>query len=255
MGRVSEPVTEDLAPYGRQRVVGMIQARCASTRLPNKVLRLLCGRPMILRIYDRLRFCCELDLTVAAIPTTQDNDRLAAVLHAAGVACVRGPEEDVTARLLFAAEELGADAIVRITGDEPLIDPHVVDHVVAEWRRNPEIDYVSNVYPASKRSCPEGLDVEVMRCSLLARLRKEGGEAETSPSEWLWAHPNAMRWSLVAFEPVDLGLPSLHWSVDTAEDLAGARVVYERLPEGFTMAEVLAEFGELSLPQIGKHHG
>ena len=239
----------------RARVVGVIQARAGSQRLPAKVLRQICGEPMIVRIHQRLCLARQLDDVLAAIPDTAENDTLAAVLQRERIPFVRGPEEQLAMRLWLAAAAGPAAAIVRITGDEALIDPDVVNEVVAEWRRDPEIDYVSNVYPASKRSCPEGLDVEVMRCSLLARLRKEGGEAETSPSEWLWAHPNAMRWSLIAFEPVDPGLPSLHWSVDTAEDLAGARVVYERLPEGFTMAEVLAEFGEVSLPEIGRKHG
>ena len=253
-------MTEESALYGHQRVVGVIQARVGSTRLPAKVLRLIAGRPMIVRIWERLCLARQPDDVLAAIPDTAENDTLAAVLQRERIPFVRGPEEALATRLFWASvdgpnvDKPPTAAIVRITGDEPLIDPHVIDHLVAEWRRDPEIDYVSNVYPASKRSCPEGLDVEVMRCSLLARLRKEGGEAETSPSEWLWAHPNAMRWSLVAFEPVDPGLPSLHWSVDTAEDLAGARVVYERLPEGFTMAEVLAEFGEVSLPEIGRKH-
>ena len=242
----------------RARVVGVIQARVGSTRLPAKVLRLIAGRPMIVRIWERLCLARQLDDVVVAIPDTAENDRLALVLERGRVRVVRGPEDGLATRLLMATAgpDYGlpkADAIVRVTGDCPLIDPHVIDHLVAEWRREPEIDYVSNVYPASKRSCPEGLDVEVMRCSLLARLRKEGGEAETSPSEWLWAHPNAMRWSLIAFEPVDPGIPSLHWSVDTTEDLEGARRVYERLPEGFGWREVIEEFGALGLPEIAKN--
>lgn len=235
------------------RVVGVIQARVGSTRLPAKVLRPIMGRPMVVRIWERVRLSSELDEVIVAIPSTYANDTLAAVLRRDGIPFVRGPEEDLAMRLLLASEGRNfgipqADAIVRITGDCPLIDPHVVDHIVAEWRREPDIDYVSNVYPSTMRSCPEGLDVEVMRCWLLERLREEG--AESSPSEALWADPNRMRWSLVAFEPVDPAIPMLHWSVDTAEDLAGANVVFSRLPEGFTMDEVLAEFGPMGLPEI-----
>ena len=244
-------MTEDLAPYGRQRVVGVIQARTGSSRLPNKVLLPIGGRAMILRIYDRLRLCRELDEVVAAIPDTPDNDRLALILEHAGVRYVRGPEEQLATRLLMATawQFTGADAIVRITADCPLIDPGAVDEMVVHWRQHPQ-DYASNVHPT--RTWPDGLDCEVFRTLLLARL-EGNAEAEPSPSEWVWEREH-----LVNALPSLVRLPSLahlHWTVDTAEDLAGARVVYARLPEGFTMAEVLAEFGEVSLQEIGKRHG
>ena len=239
------------------KVVGVVQARVGSRRLPAKVLRPICGRPMILRIVDRLRFCTALDGLIAAIPDTRENNRLAVVLTP-HVNVVRGPEDYLASRLLMATwgPDFGlprADAIVRITGDEPLIDPAIVDQVVAAWRDEPGRHYVSNVYPA--RSWPEGLDVELMTRELLERiLRDPDPLAEGSPSEWIWRHPHLVPYALVSCGTGPSPLANLHWSVDTAEDLAGANVVFSRLPEGFTVEEVLAEFGALSLPEIAKLH-
>jgi spore coat polysaccharide biosynthesis protein SpsF len=252
-------LTEDIAPYGRQRVVGVIQARCGSTRLPAKALRLICGRPMILRLRDRLCLARQLDDVVLAIPNTAENDRLARVLS--DVRFIRGPEEHLASRLLMATEgpEFGfpqADAIVRITGDEPLIDPAVVDLVVAAWREEPRRHYVSNVYPATARSWPEGVDVELMTRTLLEWLCRDSDPlAQASPSEWIWRHPDLVPYATVSHGNATSRLAHLHWSVDTAEDLTGANVVFSRLPEGFTTEEVLAEFGALSLPEIAKLHG
>jgi len=238
-------------------VVGVVQARLGSTRLPKKVLRPICGRAMILRIWDRLRLCNELGGgVIVAIPTTPDNDRLAAVLEREGLCSIRGPEEALATRLLMAADYLGADAIVRITGDEALIDPCVVDRAVAAWRKDPRYQYVSNVYPAMTRSWPEGIDIELITRALLERLcaADAGPLAQASPSQWIWRHATTILNSVLVDGPLPSPLAALHWSVDTAEDLAGANVVFSRLPEGFTTEEVLAEFGPMNLPEIAQVH-
>ena len=66
------------------------------------------------------------------------------------------------------------------------------------------------------------------------------GECRGSPSAWLWAHPEAMRHGSLSHNP---DLSALRWTVDTADDLACAEIMFRRLPEGFTMDDVLAEFG------------
>lgn len=252
------------------RAVCVIQARVGSTRLPQKVLRPICGRPMLIRIWERLCLARQLDGILAAIPDTAKNDTLAAILEREGIGFVRGPEERLATRLLKATDGPNidfprADAIVRVTGDCPLIDPAVVDQAVATWRDKPETYYVSNVWPMSARSWPEGLDCEVMTRGLLTLLcgaarepvaNASGGlmlsdvVAEHSPSEWIWKHPDIVSHATIHQGPVPPPFAHLHWSVDTAEDLEGARRVYERLPEGFGWREVIEEFGPLSLPDI-----
>ena len=262
----------------RARVVGVIQARVGSSRLPAKVLRPICGRPMVVRIWERLCLARQLDDVLAAIPDTAENDTLAAVLRRERIPFVRGPEEQLATRLWLAADVQErdllagpADAIVRITGDCPLIDPAVVDEVVVEWRRlaephaaldpvveqwRPEapVGYVSNVWPAVARTWPEGLDAEVMTRRLLEELRGRSDDplAESSPSEWIWRHHDFVKTFAVCQEPVPPPYADLHWSVDTAEDLEGARRIYERLPEGFAWEQIIQEFGPLSLPEIAK---
>ena len=222
-------------------VIGIIQARMASTRLPNKTLLLIHGRPMLMRVLDRLRLCRRLDEVIVVTSHATTNDRLARIGgREIGMAYDRGgiADEDVTDRLLTVTERLHADAIVRITPDCPLIDPDLVDEVVAvgtgeqdygiAGRNRLPVDYCSNVWP---RTYPDGLDCEYITAECLSKL-----PASEEPTRHIWEHPDFFRIASVA-NPQNLS--NLNWTVNYQEDLEFVRWVYERLHEGFTWHDVL----------------
>ena len=139
------------------KVVAIVQARLGSTRLPGKVLRDLAGKPMLARVLERVRRAESVDETIVATSDLPGDDALAEWLTAGGHAFFRGSEQDVLARFAGAAAQAGADAIVRITADCPLIDPGVIDEVVAAFNAGqPGLAYASNVLP--RRTFPRGLD-------------------------------------------------------------------------------------------------
>ena len=112
------------------RVVAIVQARMGSTRLPGKVLADLGGRTVLDHVLGRLARCRGLDEIVVATTDQGEDDPLAAAA-AAGATVVRGSAHDVLARYLVAARVSRADAIVRVTADCPVIDPIVIDAVIA----------------------------------------------------------------------------------------------------------------------------
>src|SRR5690606_10353428 len=148
------------------RVVLIVQARMGSTRLPGKVLLPLAGAPMLERQLERLSRCELVDrIVVATTHREADDDIVSLVAGLGGVQVYRGPEYDVLARYLGAAREHGADVVVRVTSDCPLIDAEVIDTAIALCLANQgRVAYVSN---AVKRTYPRGLDVEVMPMSVL----------------------------------------------------------------------------------------
>ena len=240
---------EPSAPYGDsgRRVVAVIQARTGSTRLPKKVLRPIVGRQMILRIADRLRYAMGDDV-VAAIADTAENDRLARVLDEAHVPVVRGPEERLVTRLLLAAESVQADAIVRITADCPMICPDVVQRVVGMWRQVPTLDYVSNIFPV--RTWPDGEDCELYTTKLLRDI-EQYPEAQASPAEFVWTHSDKLPHGMIPCPYGQLG--HLRWTVDTWEDWRSIQTPFAMLPEGFTVGDVLNEYGSVSLRGMSKY--
>ena len=152
--------------------LAFIQARVGSTRLPSKVLEPLAGEPVLLRVIDRLRTARRLD--GVAVLTTVDprDDAVASLCARRGVDCVRGDEADVLARFLIGVRELKPDVVVRATADNPLIDPGVVDDVVALFQSRPDLAYCTVATgamgpDARLKRFPCGLDVEVVTADAL----------------------------------------------------------------------------------------
>ncbi len=151
------------------KIVAIVQARMGSTRLPNKVMKRIAGVPMIELLLARLAKSKKIDQIVLATSTDERNTPLVEHVQRLGYACVRGSESDVLDRYLVAARQAHADVVVRITGDCPLIDPILVDQVIAQFEAE-GVDYLSNAAPASY---PDGLDTEVFTLQALERAGHE----------------------------------------------------------------------------------
>ena len=111
-------------------VVAIIQARMGSHRFPGKMLARLAGRPLLWHVVTRLRLCERVNQIVLATSSESTDDVLAAFGDTLSVETIRGSEEDVLSRFRLAAEITGADLIVRVNGDAPLIDPRLIDQLV-----------------------------------------------------------------------------------------------------------------------------
>jgi spore coat polysaccharide biosynthesis protein SpsF (cytidylyltransferase family)/glutamate-1-semialdehyde aminotransferase len=207
------------------RIVALIQARAGSTRLPEKVLADICGRPMLWHVVDRVRRSRLLDDVVVATTTQPGDDRVALLCDENGWACFRGSEEDVLDRFTLAAREARADAVVRVTADCPLIDPEVIDRVVEEYCRG-DAGYVSNILVYT---WPQGLDVEVFSVAALERAWREAvlpAERE-HVTPWLRASPDVARRDVRS--DLDGVWHGQRWTVDEEQDLHFVRAIYARL--------------------------
>jgi len=207
------------------KIGAVIQARMGSSRLPGKVLADLAGAPMLAHVVGRARRASRLDDVIVATSVAASDDAVAEWCAAHGVACVRGSEADVLDRYHQAAMEHGLDAVVRLTADCPLLDPAVVDAVVAEFASG-DYDYVSNTQPPT---FPDGLDTEVVRGEALHRAWREAREpAEREHvTPFIWKRPETFRLRNVR---ADRDLSHLRWTVDEPADLAYVRALYARLP-------------------------
>ena len=113
------------------RIAAIIQARMGSSRLPGKSLMPLAGKPLIWHVVHRLKAVRGLSDIVLATTTAAADDALAAWAAMNGVACVRGPEDDVLGRFAMAAESCDPDIIVRVNADAPLIDAAFIEAMLA----------------------------------------------------------------------------------------------------------------------------
>ena len=173
------------------RVVAIIQARLSSTRLPNKVLMNICGKPMLERVIEKVRKSKLIDTMAVASPHP--------------IVCSTnkfiGDEEDVLKRYYDCATHFMADTVVRITSDCPLLDPEIIDYAIRFFKRT-KLRYV---YFAPV----DGLDVEVFTYELL----KEAHQKATKKFDREHVTPYMKRVTKI--------------SVDTLEELNKVRRIYE----------------------------
>ena len=151
------------------KVVAIVQARMGSTRLPNKVMKLIGNIPMIELLLSRLSKSKEIDKIIVATSEDKRNQPLVEHVQKIGYACEQGSEVDVLDRYVKAGIEHKADVVVRITGDCPLVDPTLVDECIRRFKLS-GVDYLNNTTPPT---FPDGMDVEVFNfIALEATLRK-----------------------------------------------------------------------------------
>src|SRR3989337_2516958 len=115
------------------RIIGSIQARMSSTRLPGKVLKEICGKPMLLRQVDRIRKSYLLDDIIVATTTSSHDDEIVELCKRHNVTCFRGSEDDVLNRIACLVQEFRADVHVEFFGDSPLTDAHIVDGLIGYY--------------------------------------------------------------------------------------------------------------------------
>lgn len=145
-----------------------------ATRFPNKVMQRIGDMPMIGLLLERLSRARKVQQIVLATSTDARNEPMVSYVRDLGYQVYEGSENDVLDRYYQAAKQAGADVVVRVTGDCPLIDPELVDAVIDAFDGG-NVDFACNVLPATY---PDGLDVEVFSFAALQRAHREADQQQ-----------------------------------------------------------------------------
>lgn len=221
------------------RIVACIQARMGSKRLKRKALLKISNRTLTENISRRLKTAREIDDIVLATSLKKENDILIKHAQDIGLKYYRGSEEDLVSRLYETAQKFKADALVRICGCCPLVDPELVDKAVKIYRKNYQnIDFLTNCFPPT---FPDGLDIDILPFSTLKKIHTEVKKPlyrEWFPS-YIMENPKKFR---IYNLKNSLNLSSIRWTVDYPEDLVLIRKIFKALDRKnriFSMKDVL----------------
>ena len=221
-------------------LVTIIQARMTSSRLPEKVLADICGKPSLQIMLERISMSTSVGKVVVATTINTSDDPIVKLCNKIGYKTFRGDEFDVLGRILQAAESENAEVVVRLTADCPMIDPGVIDEVVTTFSINNH-DYLSNTI---ERTYPDGLDVEVMSINALREAHKK------AVAPFLREHVTPY----ISGKRPDLGagdfridqirfaadFSHIRWTLDTKEDLQRIRSLVSKLPEDYHWLQALS---------------
>ena len=237
----------------RPRVIAEIQARAASSRLPGKIFADIEGRPMLGRVLDAVRRVRRVDDVVVATTANPADNETQLWCEAQRVACFRGSEHDVLARVTEAVRSMRADVVVQMTGDNPLACPEVIDAQIACFLEQ-GYDYLGdNIDP----SYPVGCGAKIFRAAMLAELNRQCDDpfVREHVSLYFYEHPERYRIGTLR-APENLQWPDLRVTVDEPDDLAFVRAVYERLQvygENLTYPRLVSIVRETGLNRINQH--
>jgi spore coat polysaccharide biosynthesis protein SpsF len=243
------------------KIVTVVQARMSSSRLPGKVMLPILGKPLLIRMLERVQAAKLIGQLVVATSTNPDDDEIENLCKEENLTCYRGHLTDLLDRHYQVAKLYGADAVVKIPSDCPLIDPTVIDKVLKKFIENDQYDFVSNLHPATY---PDGNDVEVMSFEALECAWKDATKdyerEHTTP--FIWENSDTFGIGNIEWE-TGLDDSSTHrWTIDFPEDYEFIRKVYEELystKPAFTLNDILnllkqkPEIAEINSLYLGKY--
>lgn len=198
----------------------------SSSRLPGKVLMDVAGKPMLERQTERLKSGLRGLPIVVATSRDQSDDAIAALCAVKGLPCFRGDLDDLMTRFIECAHRYGFTHVLRINGDNPLVDPDCCLRLIEDHAREP----CDVIYASHRRGWPYGAGSELMSVSALVNARSRTNDPyyleHTVPFFFDHSEEFSVR-QLIA--PPSLCRPEAALSVDFQEDLELIRKIFIEL--------------------------
>ena len=205
-------------------VVAIIQARMGSTRLPGKSSHLLAGLSILEHIINRLQEVLEIDRIQLATTQAKTETPLIEIAKNLNIHVFQGSEDNVLDRFIQAGKTIGAQHLVRVCGDNPLIDiPLLRSLITAHIESNAD-------YTVPTDQIPLGVGCEVIRLETLKNIEQQAHELKYQEHVTTWIHDHYDKFAITRVEPpAYLKNCPFRLTVDTPEDFALMKEVFSQL--------------------------
>jgi len=208
-------------------IVGSIEARMKSSRLPGKVLTKVCEKTVLEHIIDRAKQSKKINDIIVATTTSTEDDAIENLCRKININCFRGSEHDVLDRVTRAHQNSNTDVVVQLTGDSPFLDWDTIDKSI-ELFISSNVDYVSNTLV---RTYPIGIRSQVYSLDLLRSVNSLS--LSDRDREYVTTHicrNDTGEYSLKNLKaPEHLEYPKMRLTLDYPEDLVVVKNIYENL--------------------------
>lgn len=223
-------------------IIGIIQARMSSTRLPEKILKDLCGKPLLLQVVERIRGSKYLNKVIIATSDLPEDDVVEQFTKENRIDLFRGSLSDVLSRFYHCAAKENADIVVRFTGDNPMLDPVLIDEGIEYFLQHREYDYIKY-----RDGLPLGMAFEVFTYQALEKSFLEASDPECREhvTPYMYRNPGLFHYYNCGTEGEDYS--QLRWTVDTVEDYQLVKAIYESLyfvNPLFGLREIIEKYNE-----------
>lgn len=203
------------------KYLAMIQARCGSTRFPNKVMKDLCGKPVLQRMIERVQRSKQVDEVMVVTSIEKNNLPILGLCSNLGVRIGVGSEADVLDRFYQTAKLLKPEYVIRLTADCPCFDAELLDMAVSEMAF--DTDYMGMI----SELFADGLDLEIMKFSALKKAWREANHSyeREHVTQYIIHHPD--KFKIQNFESPIGNFGNHRWTIDELEDFELVTRIYE----------------------------
>lgn len=217
------------------KIVAIIQARMSSERLPGKVLKKLNGVPMIQCIVSRANKAKRVDDVIVATSEETSDDLLYDFCVQNNINVYRGDLDNVLKRYYDCATREKADIVIRLTGDNALIDAGILDEAVAVFEKQ-NVDYLHYC-----EELPIGMHVEIFSYKALEKAMHEVDNSECKEHVTLYMYKNIDKFRCVIYSDKEMiNYSTLRWTIDTPEDYELVSKIYQSFDTPiFTYQDIL----------------
>lgn len=212
----------------------IVQARMGSSRLPGKVLMNLNNETLLDSLFEQLKFSKSLNRKIIATTTNQEDAAIVDFARSNDIEIFRGSSDNVLDRYYQCAKALSLKHIVRITADNPLIDPVILDSVVDVYKSK-IYDYVNNF---TKRTFPYGTEVEVFSFETLEKTWKEAKTAYDREHVTPYIYNNLTLFLQTCVESTH-NYSNFRWTVDTIADLEYVQTISKTKKHPILMDDII----------------
>ncbi len=205
-------------------VIGILQARTGSSRLPRKVLQIIKGKTLLELYVNRAKQSCLMDKIVIATTTEPEDVLIENIAVKLKVDCFRGSENDLLDRYYQCAKKYHADVVVRLCSDDPFADYQVIDRAIQIFRDS-GADFVTNHF---EPTYPEGLDIEVYSIYALETSWREARLLSEREHVFPYIQNNPDKFKIINFTQ-EKNFSHLRWTIDYKADFEMTEIIYDHL--------------------------
>jgi len=203
----------------------IIQARMGSTRLPGKILKKIDDEKLVLDfLINQLKSVKCLEKIIIATTKKDEDDVIEEFSRKNKLECFRGDEDDVLERYYQAAKKYGLDIIIRITSDDPLVDPEIIDYGMKIFNSE-KLDLFST---NQSKTFPHGIVFEIFSFNALKSIINEVLSVSEREHVTPFFYSNEKRFKIHNFS-LDKDMSHIRCSLDTPNDLTFLRELIKKI--------------------------
>lgn len=215
----------------------LIPVRLGNTRLPEKALKKINSKEIILYLIERLKHCKNIRKVIVCTTILASDDKLAELLLSKKIDFFRGSEKDILDRFLCAANKFKTDFIINVDGDDIYTDPIYIDEMVQHFK-NTNADYIDMIgFPFGFRSVGFSKQSLTKICEV-----KDTNNTETGYRDY-FKTVKSFKFSNMNYNGINFP-DEIRLSLDYEEDLNLAKIIFDKLGNDFHLYDIIQLFNE-----------